>query len=91
MAIAKVTSQGRVTIPLEIRQQLALETGSKVEFELAGTGAAVMKPVRSSLKSRQGVFRESRRKPISLKELEEAIAAEAGSGMPEKPLSDAST
>ncbi|GAB3539216.1 hypothetical protein GCM10027403_27210 [Arthrobacter tecti] len=79
MAIAKVTSQGRVTIPLEIRQKLALETGSQIEFVLAGKGAAVMKPVRSSLKSLQGVFHESRRKPVSLEELEHAIALEAGS------------
>ena len=34
----RVTSKGQVTIPLEIRDKLGLETSSEVEFELLPDG-----------------------------------------------------
>ena len=36
MEITSVTSKGQVTIPKEVRQQLGIRQGSRIEFALAG-------------------------------------------------------
>ena len=33
--VATMTSKGRITIPLEIREQLGLDAGTQLEFEVA--------------------------------------------------------
>lgn len=83
MPIAKITSKGQVTIPLEVRQRLALETGSRIDFVLTPEGSVVIEPVRSSLRSLKGVFHKVGRKPVSLTDMEDAIAAEAGNSVRE--------
>ncbi len=91
MTLAKVTSKGQVTIPLEIRQKLGLEAGSRIDFVLTGGGRVIVEPVHSSLKSLDGVFRDARRKPVSLAEMQDAIEEEAGSAPRARPESGAST
>ena len=39
----RVTSKGQVTIPLSIREQLGIQPGSEVEFELDGETARLRK------------------------------------------------
>ena len=39
MDITSVTSKGQVTIPKEIRQQLGIRQGSRIEFALVGDHA----------------------------------------------------
>jgi AbrB family looped-hinge helix DNA binding protein len=36
MEITSVTSKGQVTIPKEVRQQLGIRQGTRIEFELVG-------------------------------------------------------
>ena len=36
MEITSVTSKGQVTIPKEVRQQLGIRQGTRVQFELVG-------------------------------------------------------
>jgi antitoxin PrlF len=83
MTIAKVTSKGQVTIPLEIRQKLALQAGSRIDFVLTEEGRVVVQPVHSSLKSLKGVFHGARQQPVSLDDMADAIASEAGGPPPE--------
>ena len=85
MTLAKVTSKGQVTIPLEIRQKLGLEAGSRIDFILTGEGRVVVEPVRSSVKSLEGVFHDARREPVSLADMQDAIEEEAGSAAGESP------
>lgn len=42
--IAKVTSKGQVTIPLEIRRELRIETGTTVAFDSDGAGHVTILP-----------------------------------------------
>jgi AbrB family looped-hinge helix DNA binding protein len=44
MAIAKLTSKYQITIPTEIRHQLALQAGDRVAIELDGD-RAVIRPI----------------------------------------------
>lgn len=39
MGTVSVTSKGQVTIPKRVRQALGITAGSKVEFDLDGSGA----------------------------------------------------
>lgn len=50
MSSVSVTSKGQVTIPKHIRRELGITTGSKVEFDLAGS-AARMRLVRKGRQS----------------------------------------
>jgi len=45
MALATLTSKGQVTIPKEVRTTFRLHTGDKVEFIIAETGQAILRPV----------------------------------------------
>lgn len=78
MALAKVTGKGQVTIPVEVRRKLALEPGSRIDFVLTAEGNFVIEPVQSSIKSLEGVFHRPSQEPVSLDEMDEAIALEAG-------------
>jgi antitoxin PrlF len=91
MTIAKITSKGQVTIPLEVRQKLGLEAGSRIDFVLTSDGNVVIEPVHSSVKSLEGIFHRSGRKAVSLDEMEKAIAVEAAGGSRESTVSRSST
>lgn len=40
-AVAKITSKGQITIPLQIRQALGVSTGDYLEFSNVGAGVFV--------------------------------------------------
>ncbi|MBA4370560.1 MAG: AbrB family transcriptional regulator [Coriobacteriaceae bacterium] len=46
MARAKITSKGQVTIPIEVREALALDTGDSIVLEVRGDYAVVRKAPR---------------------------------------------
>lgn len=86
MTIAKVTSKGQVTIPLEVRQKLGLETGSRIDFVLNSEGHVTIEPVQSSVRSLEGVFHSARRRPVSVEDMDHAIAAEVAGETDKKPI-----
>jgi AbrB family looped-hinge helix DNA binding protein len=50
----RVTQKGQVTIPLEVRQALGIETGTDVTFELDRRGARlVVEPARAAREIRR--------------------------------------
>jgi antitoxin PrlF len=53
---AKITRQGQVTIPVEIRRHLGLERGEHVTFVIADDGSVRIEPVGSTLESVAGSF-----------------------------------
>lgn len=74
MATATMTSKGQVTIPLEVRQRLGLETGDRIEFvELEGGGYAI-KPAIDDVRSLKGLLRKPA-KPVSVEDMNAAIRA----------------
>ncbi len=44
MPSALVTFNGRITLPIDIRKQLGLKTGDKVEFVEIGNGQFALRP-----------------------------------------------
>jgi AbrB family looped-hinge helix DNA binding protein len=69
---AKVTSQGQVTVPKEIRERLKLRPGGKVEFVVEKSGRVVMVAKQSSILDLVGILPKPKRK-VTLEEMDEAI------------------
>jgi antitoxin PrlF len=74
MASATVTSKGQITIPLKVRKALGLDPGDRVEFMETGKGEFSIMPVTGSVQQLKGLFRGRRTKPLSLEEMDRAIA-----------------
>lgn len=68
-----LTSKGQVTIPKEIRDQLGLKPGDKVEFTLHSDGILQVVPRRGSIRDLKGILPKPK-VSLSLEELDDAIA-----------------
>ena len=73
MATSTLTSKGQITVPKEIRDHLKLRTGQRLEFEVAADGRVVMRPRSRDVRDLKGIVRTSRRKTVSVEEMNEAI------------------
>lgn len=76
MSTATVTSKGQVTIPVEVRRNLGLKTGSRIEFILTDAGIYQLVPVTGTVKALRGIVPRLER-TVTLEEMDEAIAAAA--------------
>ena len=75
MELAKVTSKGQVTIPVEIRNMLRLNTGDRIDFVVFDKNRVELMPKKGSVGSLKGLVKWSG-KPMTLKQMDEAIAGE---------------
>jgi antitoxin PrlF len=69
---AKVTVQGQVTVPREIRERLKLRPGGKVEFTIEKNGRVVVGAKQSSILDLVGILPKPKR-TVTLDEMDEAI------------------
>ena len=72
MTTATLTSKGQVTIPLEVRQRLGLDTGDRIEFVLLAGGEYAIKPAIDDVRSLKGLLRKPA-KSVSVKDMNTAI------------------
>lgn len=72
MATAVVTAKGQITIPVEIRRKIHLETGDRVEFIEDEKGNILLVPATGDIRSLKGVAGKYG-KAVSLDEMERAI------------------
>ena len=77
MATATVTSKGQITIPAQVRDELGLATGDKVEFVEIGQGQFAIIPATRSVKELNGLFKGRRQKPLSISEMNTVIRRRA--------------
>ena len=56
MELAKVTSKGQITIPIDIRKKFGLQEGSKVLFMEEGDKVYIMNSTMMALKEAQADF-----------------------------------
>jgi antitoxin PrlF len=74
MAVATLTSKGQITIPARVRQALGLDPGDRIEFvEIAKNQFAIV-PATGSIRELRGLFRGRPRKPVSIEDMNRAIA-----------------
>lgn len=74
---ASVTSKGQVTIPKPIRDLLQIKTGDRLDF-VVEDDQVVLRPATLDLRSLKGLLHRPGRKPVSLKELDAAVARSHG-------------
>jgi looped-hinge helix DNA binding domain, AbrB family len=77
MATATITSKGQITIPAEVRAELGVRAGDRVEFVEIGQKQFAIVPATRSVKELNGLFRGKRSKPVSIEEMNAAIARRA--------------
>ncbi|HDR8952585.1 AbrB/MazE/SpoVT family DNA-binding domain-containing protein [Burkholderia vietnamiensis] len=79
MAAATITSKGQVTIPVDVRNQLGLEAGDRIEFSFnEATGRYEVYPATRSLVALKGVVKKPE-KPVSIDDMNQAIAEQGAS------------
>ena len=72
MPTATVTSKGQVTIPVEVRQRLGIEAGTRVQFVPRSDGTWQFVATGGSVSSIRGMF--SSQTTVSLTEMDDAVA-----------------
>jgi len=77
LATATMTSKGQVTIPKEVRIALGIDSGDRIEFVEVEKGEFTMIAVTRSVRELKGLFRGKRDKPVSIEEMNSAIARRA--------------
>lgn len=76
MATSTITSKGQITLPKEVRTALGLDVGDKVDF-VATEGGYEIVPLRSDIRRLKGRFAGRVDQPVTIEEMEEAIARSA--------------
>ena len=74
-----ITSKGQTTIPSEVRQALGLKPGDKLRYRIGEDGTVVLVPARS-IKSLAGMLWYPGIRPLTLNDMDEAIAEGAAEG-----------
>lgn len=80
MSAATMTSKGQITIPLDVRKALGLQTGSRVAFVPTDAGTYELVPENRTIKALKGIVNRPGG-AVSLEQMEEAISQGAGEGM----------
>ena len=70
-----VTVKGQTTLPRDVRAALGLTSGDKLRYLILDGEVRILKA--RSVKELQGILSRSGQRPVSLDEMDEAIAAGA--------------
>ncbi len=76
MPTATITSKGQITIPQQVRNDMGLSPGDRIDFVRMEDGHYAVVPASHSIKSLKGIVPLPDR-PVSLEDMQEAIAAGA--------------
>ena len=72
MKLGTITAKGQTTVPKDIRDRLKLKPGDKV-YWIYQDGQAVLRPKNRSISELAGALYDPARKPLSTRELNDAI------------------
>lgn len=78
MPTATVTSKGQITIPAEVRRELGLRAGARVHFVRSEDGGYELVAATSSVTALKGVVTAPGGRPVTLEQMDDAIAAAVG-------------
>ena len=76
MPTATLTSKGQITLPQAVRRTLGLHAGTKVDFVAMADGFKIVALHQEAVRLK-GRFAGRNSHPVSVEEMNEAIAAEA--------------
>jgi AbrB family looped-hinge helix DNA binding protein len=72
MALATMTTKGQVTIPKDIRKQLHLNSGDKIEIVISTKGEAIMRPLSAKVDDIFGIL-QTNRKAVSVEDMNSVL------------------
>ena len=76
VATSRLTAQGQISVPAEIRRRLGLGPGSVLEWDVEGDRVVVRRTGRySSLDIHRALFPNGPPKPLSVEQMDDAIRA----------------
>lgn len=73
--LATVTDKGQVTVPKNIRDQLHIETGSKLDFEVEEDGSLRVRVLARGSENLFGLVHRPGRSSLSVEAMDEGIIA----------------
>lgn len=73
MPTATVTSKGQVTIPVEVRERLGIEAGTRVQFVPRADGTWEFLAARGSVRNIRGMF-AAKANQVTTSDMDDAIA-----------------
>lgn len=74
MNAATITSKGQITLPKGIRDHLGVSEGDQIHFIVGEHGDVRVRPMNKSLWDLKGRLKRPGMKPITLEEMDDAIA-----------------
>jgi len=74
MSTATLTSKGQITIPAQVRAELGVNTGDRIEFVEIGEGQFAIVAATRSVRELDGIFRGRVREPVSIEQMNATIA-----------------
>ncbi|MEX5214693.1 MAG: AbrB/MazE/SpoVT family DNA-binding domain-containing protein [Nitrospiraceae bacterium] len=74
MATGTVTRKGQIAIPKVVRDHLHVSPGDKLDFLIDAEGRVVLRPATLDVRRLKGMLKRKRAKPVSLEEMDRAIA-----------------
>ena len=74
MASATITSKGQITIPVQVREDLGLQAGDRIDFVRTEPLKYQIVPATVSVRDLKGMLYKKGRKPVSVEEMNQAIA-----------------
>jgi antitoxin PrlF len=77
MATATLTSKGQLTLPIELRTELGLQTGSSIEFVRNADGFWFILPKKGDIRHLKGIIHYAG-PAISVEDMEEFAMKSAG-------------
>lgn len=79
VATAVMTSKGQLTIPVDVRRRMGLDSGDRVEFVELESGRFAIKPAVDDVRSLKGLLRKPGR-PVAIADMDKAIRERAVRG-----------
>lgn len=77
MPTATLTSKGQITIPIDVRNRMNVNTGDRVEFIEIGPGRYELVAATSSVRELKGMFGKPSKK-VSIDDMNKAIGRRGG-------------
>ena len=71
--LATITSKGQLTLPKEIRDQLGLVVGSKLDFSIEADGSLRVRPLRRGAADLFGLLHDPDRAASTVEQMNEAV------------------
>ncbi len=78
MLKSTITAEGKALIPEQVQQLLNLQPGDQIDFVITNDGKVYVQPAGIDVRELSGILYQPSQKPVSLEEMEVAIAECAG-------------